>query len=89
MQGIHILVLGWIDVQCRPVHQHRSTHSQCTDPHRTQTWNLRLQKPMPYPLGQRTNIKGVRPHAEMRWLVPCVLLTVIHCCRGWTERRPS
>ena len=31
------------------------------DPPRTRTWNLRLRRPTPYPLGQQANVQSIMP----------------------------
>ena len=45
---------GWVSQRPACVHWGMVAQS-CDDPPRTRTWNLRLRRPTPYPLGQQAN----------------------------------
>ena len=47
----------WGQVKER-THQRTCSGISSNDPPRTRTWNLRLRRPTPYPLGQRASVRG-------------------------------
>ena len=54
-----VSVLSWVSLCVTP--EGADKH----DPPRTRTWNLRLRRPTPYPLGQRAD--GAPSHARAIW----------------------
>ena len=51
------------------------------DPPRTRTWNLRLRRPTPYPLGQQASWRKARRRGQALWSCLCGWLTSLLKCQ--------